>query len=152
TDADLEVLARSPYLTGLTHLSLGANDSFGKRGLRALAGSPALAGLSYLDLSRVFVDDRDTYALARATFARRLRVLVLTHGKVSDQGLDALARCPDLGNLTTLSLPVRDGVTARAVAALAGSPHLRHLTVLRLIGPQPLSAPCQRALLEARDL
>jgi uncharacterized protein (TIGR02996 family) len=115
----VQALARSPYLTGLTHLYLNENR-IGDEGAEALADSASLSGLVYLDLRG---------------------------NAIGLPGARALARSPHLARLTYLGLggysfvdpaPVRE-----AAETLLSSPHLPNLTCVDFDYPYSLIADAE---------
>jgi uncharacterized protein (TIGR02996 family) len=151
-DEDVQAIAGCPYLGNLTHLMLGEGSfqgaPFGDDGLTALAHSPHLTRLGALDLSNTRnVTGAGIKALVSSPNASRLRVL---RACVDDAALRAIAESPQLGRITSLYLsPARDRqLTEETIEALARSPHLPHLTTLRL--DFDLTEKMMRTLLGAR--
>jgi uncharacterized protein (TIGR02996 family) len=85
----LRAVCRSPHLTSLTHLCLRLTD-FGDEGIEEIVSSGLL---------------------------KRLKVLDLRGGCVSDAGAEALAACPDTRNLSYLNMS-SNGLTADGVRRL----------------------------------
>lgn len=108
-DECAEAVARSPFLTQLTHLSLASGVT--ARGASVLASSPSLVSLRTLDLGR---------------------------NRVGEAGVRALASSPHLQQLAALHLG-RNALDAGAVSALSsGFPALRRLDLdfAGLTGPE----------------
>jgi uncharacterized protein (TIGR02996 family) len=118
TDANAEhvaALAASPHLTRVAGLSCHFSG-LGDEGLRALLASRHLDRLTHLDL----------YSCS-----------------ISPAGVESLASTPQLAALTSLELGLsghyganglRNEVGVRGAQAVAKSPYLKHLTVLKLGG------------------
>ena len=134
----VRLLARSPGCRGLVALDL-ANYRLSGEALPVLAESPHLAGLRELRLAHTPIDDAGVAALAASPHLTRLTSLDLFSGAFGPAGMEALVASPNAAHLVSLDLgadfsqqyqpvsPFGDAVTA-----LANSPHLRNLRVLRL--------------------
>jgi uncharacterized protein (TIGR02996 family) len=137
----LQALARSPVAGRLHGLNVSGNP-LTDEGAQVLAAEPAFAGLRELAARRdgVWYEQRihgaGTAALAGSRTLAGLRRLDLAGQAVGDSGLVALARSPNSARLTDLDLSANGlGETGPAgFEALVESPHLRHLTRLRLGG------------------
>jgi uncharacterized protein (TIGR02996 family) len=101
-DCDLEALAASPHLGGLSTLLLWGN-SIGDAGLVSLVGAH-LPRLVQLDLTNNVIGDAGVMALAAAPLLSRLTILDLTGNQVLDAGGQALAASPHAGDLLKLIL------------------------------------------------
>jgi uncharacterized protein (TIGR02996 family) len=134
-DAGLRELLGSPYLSRLRRLGL-SRTSIGSGGLNALlARSQGLPELIDLDLAGNGLGAAEMGALAASHLLGRLRRLILSNclGSVGDQACEALAGSPDLRHLSVLDLN-RCGITDRGVQALFASASLTGLTDLCLTG------------------
>ena len=157
TATDVELLASSPALAGLTSLTFGASDigpegvrrlaqaqwlgglrqlklsgcEIGATGVEALAGCPALSRLECLGLSQNRLTNAAMQALADADSLTGLRRLELGYNEIDDAGARALAMNPHFANLEVLVLS-GNPVQGRGGQMLAESPHLRRLTRLEM--------------------
>src|SRR5262249_31657887 len=73
--------------------------------------------LTHLRLRVCSMGDRGCQEIVRSGILKRLKVLDLRHGLVSDEGARTLAGCPDLRNLKLLDLG-RNALTAAGIEAL----------------------------------
>jgi uncharacterized protein (TIGR02996 family) len=129
----LEILAGNASLGRLTHLllhphALEPGDERAYLGLpavRAVVASPHLRSLSHLRLRLCDMGDEGCEEIVRSGILKRLKVLDLMHGRVSDRGALVLAACPDVENLELLDL-TDNRLTATGIAAL----HARGIQVL----------------------
>jgi uncharacterized protein (TIGR02996 family) len=128
----LEALAANPFLGRLTHLlcfphSFAAeydletrqfgNTAIGRAGVRAVVTSPHLTSLTHLQLRCCDGGDGMIEDVVGSGVLKRLKMLDLRHGHVTDQGARLLASCPDARNLEVLDL-VNNRLTNEGVAAL----------------------------------
>jgi uncharacterized protein (TIGR02996 family) len=123
----LERLARNPALGRLTHLLLhpkagGAwTDAPAPYitfdGVRAILQSRHLTSLTHLRLRLTDLGDPGCEEFVRSGILRRLKMLDLRHGVITDAGARILAACPDVANLEVLDLS-RNRLTAQGIAAL----------------------------------
>jgi uncharacterized protein (TIGR02996 family) len=128
----LEVLAKNPTFSNLTHLLFHPHheeyhrDHYGKPRLpsflpleqvRALVRSPHLPKLTHLQLRLSNMGDEGCKELVRSGILGRLKWLDLRHGCISDEGAGTLAACPDLPRLEDLDLS-RNALTKKGIAAL----------------------------------
>jgi uncharacterized protein (TIGR02996 family) len=160
SSSDLAVLANSPRLAALTHLTFvgaGIDDeglrilggAKGLRGLRhlrvtwtqegvegmpALVGSPLIGRLETLDLSTSGFGAEAARALAASPHLGRLRKLDLTQCHLGPEEAQAIASAK-FGSLAELDL-FNDRIGPKGLAALAASPHLTSLRRLCLLGSQ----------------
>jgi uncharacterized protein (TIGR02996 family) len=147
---DVERLAASPVLRGMTSLefgpdSWGGNSEFGDAGARALASSPHLTRLRSLELGDTDIGPEGFRALVQAPPLRHLTSLKLTgfdcttSNHIGDAGARALAEAAHVTNLSRLWL-MENCIGAAGARALAGAAHLDSLTELDLasnpIGPE----------------
>jgi hypothetical protein len=177
TAAHVEPLFRSDALQGVAHLGLQTNQlgdegaklvarcgALGKvrflslrqnrlspEGVRALAGSPHLHNLTGLDLGGNELGAEGLQALLSASFLPGLRSLDLSMCKLHEGDLKALCACPGLSNLRKLDLDWNPFLGDEDVKALAGSPHLRKLVALNLIGVEA-SREALEALYESANV
>jgi uncharacterized protein (TIGR02996 family) len=157
TAGEMEVVARSPYLTNLTDLCInGANC--GDVDLTLLASSPIIERLTALTLGDAFAPD-GLRALLHSDHLGPLASLSLWGNRgVGPTGAAVVAGSPRLQSLTTLNLNQTD-LGDEGVTALATSPYLSRLVNLRLtfneIGPaggRALAASANLANLSALEL
>jgi hypothetical protein len=126
----LEHLAANPALGRLTHLLCyphmharenphqgGWATAITRAGVRALVQSPHLASLSHLQLRCCDGGDDMIDDIVYSGVLRRLKMLDLRHGRVTDAGARRLASSPDLKNLEVLDL-VNNRLTNTGIAAL----------------------------------
>jgi uncharacterized protein (TIGR02996 family) len=130
-DYPLDVLAANKSLGNLTTLALWPHGlepdddhayiSF--EAVRALVRSKHLKGLTHLHVYLSDLGDEGCAEIVRSGILKRLKVLDLWSGRVSDVGARALAACPDLRNLERLRID-QNYLTAEGLAALkaAGVP------------------------------
>lgn len=101
----LDVLAGNPALANLTHLTLHAlapdRDEgrlyLGPEQLRALAYSPYLTSLTHLRFQRSDIGDEGVRLLIESGLFRRLRLLDLSLGTITDTGATLLAQAQTSG-------------------------------------------------------
>jgi uncharacterized protein (TIGR02996 family) len=86
-------------------------------GVYALATSPHLRSLSHLQLRRCGGGDDVIEDLNDSGVLKRLKMLDLRHGRVTDAGARRLASCPHIANLEVLDL-VNNRLTGLGIAAL----------------------------------
>jgi uncharacterized protein (TIGR02996 family) len=137
----MRALWRATSLRELVVLGFGGCGTYSSRtrlgGLEDLGDGGALAALEELTFgysarSLPRVEGKDLgVAVAEATRWKHLRVLLLSEGKVSDEGASALAGASHLTRLERLDLN-RCKVSDAGAVALAGSPYLRSLESLDL--------------------
>lgn len=109
--AEAQVLAESPHLARLQHLSLSSSlqveaPGIGDAGMQALAGSPHLARLTSLWLERNDLTADGVRALAESPHLAQLRALDLGGNELGLAGVQAPAWSPYLKHLARLSLPL----------------------------------------------
>jgi uncharacterized protein (TIGR02996 family) len=118
----LEKLAANPSLTKLTHLLChphaydGDEDDDGEEGgegayirlshLRAICKSKYLTSLTHLRLRLTVFGNKGVKEIVQSGILKRLKVLDLHGGCITDEGAELLAKSPDLKNLELLNLSV----------------------------------------------
>jgi uncharacterized protein (TIGR02996 family) len=110
----LPVLAKNPVLDKLTHLLIHPHaweydDEEGGAyinlaGVKALVHSPHLKSLTHLRLRLSDMGDKGIDEIVKSGILKRLKVLDIQGGCVTDFGAQALAGCPDLENLELLNI------------------------------------------------
>jgi uncharacterized protein (TIGR02996 family) len=121
----LEILAENPSLGNLTHLLCHPHAQIpGDRNayirldqLRAVCRSKHLKSLIHLQLRLTDFCDHGVEEIVSSGILKRLRVLDISYGCVTDQGAAVLAACADLTNLEHLDLAM-NALTADGIAAL----------------------------------
>jgi hypothetical protein len=118
-------LATNPALRQLTHLLLHPAwledpSAYRREEVRALLGSPHLVSLRHLQLRLSELGDRCCEDLVASGILKRLEVLDLQHGTITDAGARTLAACPDLRHLDRL-LIADNNLSGAGVAALRGT-------------------------------
>ena len=127
----LDKLAANKTLTNLTHLLChphaydpdrddeddGGGAYIRLKHLRAVCRSPHLTGLTHLRLRLTDFGDAGAKEIVQSGILKRLKVLDLQGGCITDEGAGTLAACPDLKNLEFLNLS-RNAMTAAGEAAL----------------------------------
>jgi uncharacterized protein (TIGR02996 family) len=119
----LEKLAKNATLTNLTHLLChphaldGGSAYLGLPQLKAVCRSPHLTSLTHLRLRLTDFGDRGATEVVESGILKRLKVLDLRHGCVTDEGARLLAGCPDLRHLERLDLS-RNALTEAGMDAL----------------------------------
>jgi uncharacterized protein (TIGR02996 family) len=128
----LEALAGNPALGRLTHLLCFPHDfageydqttsrftstAIGRAGVRAVVTSPYLTALTHLQLRCCDGGDPMIGDIVASGVLKRLKVLDLRHGHVSDEGARRLAGSPELRHLELLDL-TNNRLTDAGVAAL----------------------------------
>lgn len=140
---DLEIDARVPSrsLAGLEAAALGrlrvlrsVHHARGNRVARALAEQATL-GLRTLDLRYSGLTDDGLLALAGCPQLRGLRELHLQHNRFTEIGVEALAGSPALAEVAVLDLR-HNRVGPAGAAALAASAHVGGLATLHLHAAQ----------------
>ena len=123
----LEKLAKNASLTNLTHLLChphalepGSAPYISLPELKAVCQSPHLTSLTHLRLRLTDFGDRGAKEIVESGILKRLKVLDLRHGCVTNEGARLLAACPDLRNLERLDLS-RNALTDAGIAALRGT-------------------------------
>ena len=123
----LDRLAANPTLTNLTTLlchphAMEYDDE--EKGayirlqhLRAICRSPHLTSLVHLRLRLTDFGDKGAREIVESGILKRLRVLDLQGGCMTDAGADLLADCPDLKHLAFLNLS-RNALTDYGIKAL----------------------------------
>jgi uncharacterized protein (TIGR02996 family) len=134
TPACLAPLADATFLPALVSLNLSENRLDDAAGLRTLFGSERLSGLRSLKLDDCAIGDAGLEALAACPSLAGLRSLSICRG-VSVKGAEALASSPCLARLTELDLHHCD-IGDEGALALARSPHLTRLRRLRVSAPR----------------
>ena len=90
--------------------------AIGRAGVRAVVTSPHLGSLTHLQLRCCDGGDATVEDVVASGVLKRLRVLDLRHGNVTDAGARTLAACPDARGLE-LDL-TNNRLTGRGVGAL----------------------------------
>jgi uncharacterized protein (TIGR02996 family) len=127
--AKAQALVSSQSLTGLTELDLKLTQ-IGPDACALLGGWPVLGQLRVLSAGYNELRNKGVAALVTSQPLKELRRLNLSSSRIDDAGARAIARA-NLTNLTRLDL-IHNGIKARGVTALAGSPALAKLTWLEL--------------------
>jgi uncharacterized protein (TIGR02996 family) len=124
TSYPLEVLAKNPALGNLTYLMChpqaaaeGAGSLITSPGVRAVLRSPHLKSLSTLCLHQTDFGAAGCSEIIASGALRRLKVLDLAFGSITDDGARLLAECPDLRHLETRDLS-HNGLTGKGIKAL----------------------------------
>jgi uncharacterized protein (TIGR02996 family) len=134
----LESLAANPALGRLTHLLIfphsfaryvdpsefeednyveGELSALHRENVRAVLTSPHLSSLTHLQLRCCNGGDGMIEDVISSGILKRLKVLDLRHGHVSDVGARRLARCPDTSRLEVLDL-INNRLTVRGITDL----------------------------------
>lgn len=136
-DLEIDARVKSRGLTGLDAAAFGrlralrsVHHARGNRVARALAGQAALR-LRTLDLRYSGLTDDGLLALAGCPQLRGLRALHLQHNRFTEVGVTALAGSPALADVAALDLR-HNRVGPAGAAALAASPHVGGLATLHL--------------------
>jgi uncharacterized protein (TIGR02996 family) len=132
-DYPLEAVADNPALGRLTHLLCYPHSGTGydpaanvfngaihRQHVHALVASPHLAALTHLQIRGCSGGDEMVEDIVSSGVLKRLRVLDLRHGRVTDAGARLLADCPDSRRLEVLDL-VGNRLTDAGAAALSGA-------------------------------
>lgn len=125
TEYPLEILAANSSLTHLSHLRLhphalipGDEQAYVRLpGVRAVVNSPHLQALNNLGVRLCDMGDEGCEEIVRSGILKRLKVLDLMHGRVTDRGALVLAACPETKNLELLDL-TDNRLTVTGIAAL----------------------------------
>jgi Ran GTPase-activating protein (RanGAP) involved in mRNA processing and transport len=113
-------------------LSLQQNP-IGGQGMLEFMNSPHLGSLTRWDLTDTQLSLVDARNLSRAGSLNQLEELLLSHNKIGDAGLRAIANTPRLGTLRKLAV-AENHIALEGLRALADSAHLTDLRVLDLSG------------------
>ena len=120
----LEKLAKNPSLTKLTHvfchphsLEYGDAPYIRLAHLKAICKSPHLTSLTHLRLRCTDFGDKGAQEIVDSGILKRLKMLDLRHGCMTNKGAALLAGCPDLRNLEHLDLS-RNALTKTGIDAL----------------------------------
>jgi uncharacterized protein (TIGR02996 family) len=103
----LDVLARTRCLGRLTHLLFhphGGGPYITLADVRVLVRSPYLGSLTHLQIRLIDMGDEGCSEFIASGILKRLRVLDLQFGCITDEGARILADCPDLSNLESLNV------------------------------------------------
>jgi hypothetical protein len=141
-DGQLALLADAAHLRSLVALRLAANDEYRGAitadGIGRLVESRYLTNLRQLTLNNhEDLDDTAVYRLLEWERVGQLEVLELSCWGITDAGVLAIARAPELRNLRRLVLDGRR-LPPETIAAVLASRHLRGLTEFYL-SPPPAS-------------
>jgi uncharacterized protein (TIGR02996 family) len=122
----VETLADCELLGRVRGLGLCGAD-LGNGGLNVLLRSPHLTGVESLDLSFNGLDDNAARLLGRTSALPRLRELRLNdNARLTSVGLTALAESPGLGGLELLDVSAND-IGPPGIEAVVASPYLGDL-------------------------
>ena len=128
----LEALAENPALGRLTHLLCFPHSFAGEyddqlrrmtrtiitpAGVRAVVNSPHLTSLTHLQLRCCDGGDAMAEEIVKSGVLKRLKVLDLRHGFITDEGARRFARCRDAKKLEVLDL-INNRLTDAGIAAL----------------------------------
>jgi uncharacterized protein (TIGR02996 family) len=120
----LEVLAANSSLGKLEHLSIWphsldwADEPYiNAENFAALVRSPYLTSLRHLAVYLSDAGDEGVAAFVESGLLKRLKVLDLWNGRITDDGARLLASCPDLRNLERLRI-AQNQLTAAGIEAL----------------------------------
>lgn len=126
----LQALASNPALGRLTHLmcyphsGTGYNTQTGefdgvihREHVRAIVNSPHLTALTHLQLRSCSGGDEMVEDVISSGILKRLDVLDLRHGRITDAGARQLAACPDARRLKVLDV-VRNRLTGAGISTL----------------------------------
>jgi hypothetical protein len=127
-----QALSRCECLTDLRSLTLSMHK-IRQRGLEVLARSELLTNLRELNLSNVKLGPKGAAILARASW-RHLVYLDLARTGLTDRELEELVTSGLLNEVRAMSLVGNRHLTAAALQALVGEPHLVNLRRLWLGG------------------
>ena len=131
TQADADALLRSPLAANLRQLRLGRVTQEARR---ALLRAKSLSGLTAFDVSGDPSPPSPPDGLVgrwvrEATHLQHLTWLDVSHSRLGNDGIAALADSPHLARLTYLDVS-GNGVTGAGLKPLAQSPHLPALRTL----------------------
>ncbi len=120
----LQTLAKNPGMPALEELSL--HPAFSEEGsylpgeqVAALLRSPHFPALRKLLLRASDLGDKGCKQIVKSGILKRLTVLDLRHGCITDAGARTLAECPDVRNLELLNL-ADNQISEEGVALLGG--------------------------------
>jgi uncharacterized protein (TIGR02996 family) len=143
--ADVERVARCPYLGSVVHLDLSANP-FTDTALRAVAHSqclPALTSLALWGASAFGLDG--VRALVDSPLADRLEHLRMEYQRFGDELVNIIAAAPRLARLRTLDLS-HNALTGAGADALIAAPNLKGLHRLTLRGHRTIGKDARARL------
>ena len=127
--ASIQMLASAPNLHALQTLTLTGN-ALTEETAASLVNSPHLTSLRELNLSDNQLESAGAIALsASPTF--QLARLSLANNRIGNEGLGAIARCPQLAHLQYLDLE-KNAIANLGLEALIQSPHIGQLEYLNL--------------------
>jgi hypothetical protein len=118
----LASLANNASLKRLTTLRLhpGREATIDLAGFDAILRSPHLPSLSHLQVRMTTFGDQACASIVESGILKRLKVLDMGHGNLTDTSARQLAACADLKNLEVLDVS-RNALTDDGVAALRGA-------------------------------
>lgn len=118
---NLTALADNPALQHLTTLRLhpGRDAEVTLDQLTALVQSPNLPRLTHLQVHLTTYGDVGCRAIIDSGILKRLKVLDIGYGNMTDEGASLLAACPDLKKLDRLVVS-RNALSSHGLAALHG--------------------------------
>src|SRR5262249_23702038 len=107
----LAKLAKNPSLTSLgtlrchPHALEGGDEPYiNLSDLKAVCRSKTLTGLTHLQLRMADFGNAGADEIVKSGILKRLKVLDLQHGIITDEGAEVLAACPDVRHLDRLDL------------------------------------------------
>src|SRR5207249_4356169 len=114
----LTALANNASLQRLTTLRLhpGREVTIDLEEMTAVLLSPHLPSLTHLQVHMTTFGAAGCLAVIRSGALRRLKILDIGYGNMTDEGARLLADCPDLKNLERLDVS-RNALTAQGIAA-----------------------------------
>jgi uncharacterized protein (TIGR02996 family) len=115
----LGILAENASLKRLTTLRLhpGRDSTIQIDQFDALLHSTNLSGLTHLQVHMTTFGDEGPRRIIKSGILRRIKILDIGHGTMTDEGARILAGCPDLKHLERLDVR-RNALMAQGVAAL----------------------------------
>ena len=121
-------LARTPYLTALTHLRISRTVLLDDE-LKELFASQPLAGLTHLALNDVALHRGRLAWLLKARFAARLRELTMVWAGLGDEEAAAIAAATWMDGLELLDVR-HNHFSPHGRALLRGAPHLQNTRIV----------------------
>jgi uncharacterized protein (TIGR02996 family) len=118
----LTLLANNTSLRRLTTLRFhaGREATIDLEQFDAVLRSPHLPSLTHLQVHMTTFGDAGCPNIIQSGALRRLKVLDIGYGNLTDEGARLLAACPDLKNLEVLDVS-RNALTEPGIAALGGT-------------------------------
>jgi hypothetical protein len=124
-------LAKSPCLSKLKRLSIGAKHSIYEEGAKAIAESTIFSELQELEIIDDLIRDEGAIAIAHSPGLVKLRTLRLPANAIGEQGAEAIAGSSNFAALEMLDLS-DNPINSRGAEAIAGSATLANLQRLSL--------------------